>query len=350
MVRQTASDRRRVCGGDGIVAKSKPSCAADRSARRRVARSVGRGGRSDLRSSGRYSGRVASDFVSSLVTVDFALPNRNDSLPNKEPNPMTRSYINTTRMDELSANLSPKEIAVLVTLREVRLATASQLQRLHFADDSPRNRARVLQAMNERGLITRLDRVVGGRRAGSSGFLYSLGVAGLRLLLVGQDGPVRRPSTPGAPFVAHALAVTELAVRLREAERRGDFQILDFQAEPQCWRRHPGPGGGTETCKPDAYVRLAIGAFDDSWFVEVDRSTESATTLDRKLGAYRRYWSSGIEQAKVGIFPRVLWLVPDERRHQVVSDACNRQPAEAWQLHQVTIYDDAVNLMIGGAS
>lgn len=263
---------------------------------------------------------------------------------------MTRSYINTTRIEELSASLSPKEIAVLITLREVRLASASQLQRLHFPDDSLRNRARVLQAMTERGLICRLDRVVGGRRAGSSGFLYSLGVAGLRLLLVGQDGPIRRPSTPGAPFVAHALAVTELAVRLREAERRGGFQVLDLQAEPQCWRRHPGSGGGTETCKPDAYVRLAIGAFEDSWFIEVDRSTESASTLARKLDAYRRYWSSGMEQAKVGVFPRVLWLVPDERRHQIVVDTCSRQPSEAWKLHQVTVYDDAVDLMIGGAS
>ena len=263
---------------------------------------------------------------------------------------MSRLYINSTRLDELSATLSPKEIAVLITLREVRLASASQLQRLHFAHDTLRNRARVLQGMTERGLITRLDRVVGGRRAGSSGFLYSLGVAGLRLLLVGHDGPVRRPSTPGAPFVAHALAVTELAVRLRESERSAGFQILDFEAEPQCWRRHPGPGGGTETCKPDAYVRLANGEFEDSFFIEVDRSTESVTTLTRKLDAYRRYWSSGIEQAKHGVFPRVLWLVPDERRHQVVVDACHRQPADSWQLHLVTLYDDAADLMIGGTS
>jgi hypothetical protein len=204
--------------------------------------------------------------------------------------------------------------------------------------------------MTERGLICRLDRVVGGRRAGSAGFLYSLGVAGLRLLLVSQDGPVRRPSTPGAPFVAHALAVTELAVRLREAERQGGFQILDFQAEPQCWRKHPGPGGGSEICKPDAYVRLANGAFEDSFFIEVDRSTENISTLTRKLDAYRRYWSSGIEQAKHGVFPRVLWLVPNERRHQVVVDACNRQPADAWQLHQVTLYDDAIGLMVGDGS
>jgi hypothetical protein len=204
--------------------------------------------------------------------------------------------------------------------------------------------------MTERGLVTRLDRVVGGRRAGSAGFLYSLGVAGLRLLVVGQNGPVRRPSTPGAPFVAHALAVTELAVRLREAERQGGFQILDFQAEPQCWRKHPGPGGGSEICKPDAYVRLANGTFEDSFFIEVDRSTENISTLTRKLDAYRRYWSNGIEQAKHGVFPRVIWLVPNERRHQVVVDACNRQPADAWQLHQVTLYDDAIGLMVGDGS
>ena len=263
---------------------------------------------------------------------------------------MSRSYINTIRLEQLADSITPKERAILTTLRQVRLASASQIQRLHFIDTTARNRRQVLQSMAERGLVTRLDRVVGGRRSGSAAYLYGLGVAGQRLLVQSEGIRVRRPVTPGAPFVRHALAVTELAVRLYSTERRGGVDILDLQTEPLCWRRFPGPGGGGDICKPDAYIRLGLGAFEESYFIELDLASESPGTLDRKLDVYRRYWASGMEQSRRGVFPRVLWLVPDLRRHQVVVDACGRQPAEAWQLHHVTLFEDAVGLMTGGES
>jgi hypothetical protein len=59
-------------------------------------------------------------------------------------------------------------------------------------------------------LISRLDRVVGGRRSGSAGFVYALDVAGQRTLERVTASPVRRPTTPGAPFVRHVLAVSEI--------------------------------------------------------------------------------------------------------------------------------------------
>lgn len=263
---------------------------------------------------------------------------------------MSRDYINSARLEQLADAISPKELAVLVTLQQVRLASGAQLERLHFVGQSTRNRQSVLQSMAERGLITRLERTIGGRRSGSAGYLYALGVAGRRLVDRKYGARVRRPSTPGAPFVAHALAVTELIVRLRETERPGGLAVLEVQTEPQCWRRHPGPGGGTEICKPDAYIRLGVGEFEDSWMLELDTGSESPATLARKLDAYRRYFASGIEQSWRGVFPRILWVVPDLRRHQVVVDACSRQPADAWRLHLVTVFEDAVGLMTGDAS
>ncbi len=263
---------------------------------------------------------------------------------------MSRRYINSSRLDQLADRLSPKERAILLTLQQVRLASASQLGRLHFVGKTSRYRTMVLKRLADRGLVARLDRTVGSHRAGSAGYLYAMSTAGQRLIDRTSDGPLRRVTTPGTLFVAHTLAVTELVVRLREAERRGGFEILDFETEPQCWRSHPGPGGATVTCKPDAYLRLGIGAYEDSWFLEIDLASEGPTTLTRKLDAYRRYWASGLEQARRGVFPRVLWLVPNLRRHQVVVDACGRQPAESWQLHQLTLYDDAVGLITGGES
>jgi hypothetical protein len=263
---------------------------------------------------------------------------------------MRRTYLSSARIEELRGDLSPKEMAIIKSLNQLRLASASQLERLHFPGDSARNRRRVLQAMTERGLLFRLDRVIGGQRAGSSGFQYSLGVAGKRILAEHQGVRIRQATATGSPFQAHTLAVTEVAVRLYEAERAGLVEVLDFQGEPHCWRRYPGPGGASVTCKPDAYVRLGIGQFSDSYFIEVDRGFESPETLAKKANEYRRYWASGIEQSWRGVFPRVLWTTPDERRYQTLVDILGRQPAESWALHLTTTYDNAISIMTEGAA
>ena len=261
---------------------------------------------------------------------------------------MSRSYFNSARIDRLAGQLSDRDVAILSTLDCVRLATGGQLEALHFDSSTARHRRRVLQSLTDLRLISRLDRQIGGVRAGSSGFLFALDIGGQHVLARATNRPVRRPSTPGAPFVRHALGVTDLFVGLVQAERQGLVQLLDFETEPAAWRRYPGPGGGVAVVKPDAHIRLGSGAFLDSWFVELDRGTESPSTLTRKADAYRAHYVSGAEQRHHGVYPKVLWLVPHERRYQVVVDVCGRQPADSWQLHQVTLISDAVGLMTGG--
>lgn len=138
-------------------------------------------------------------------------------------------------------------------------------------------------------------------------------------------------------------------MRLVEASRSGRIELLEFTTEPRCWRSFPGRGGGRAVLKPDAFVRIASGDYEDAWAIEVDLGTESPTTITNKLDVYRAYWSSGIEQANRGVFPRVIWTVPDQRRAEVITDRCGRQPAEAWSLFMVTLFEGAVGLMAGEA-
>jgi hypothetical protein len=243
--------------------------------------------------------------------------------------------------------LSERDMEVLETLQRVRLASASQLGRLHFSTATAQVRRRALLSLDNRRLVVRLDRQIGGIKAGSSGYLYELSDVGQRVLNTSSGEPRRRPTSPGSTFVRHALAVTEIYVQLVEASRLNQFELLEFEAEPQCWRSFPGRGGGRTVLKPDAFVRIGSGDYEDSWMVEVDLATESATTITNKLDAYRSYWSSGIDQAERGVFPRVLWTVPDQRRAEVITDRCGRQPAEAWSLFMVTLFEGAVGLMAG---
>ena len=257
-------------------------------------------------------------------------------------------YVTARRLADLSGSLSPRDRDVLTTLRRVRVASGQHLERLHFTDVTRRQTRSVLASLVARRLVSRLPRVVGGVRAGSAGYVYALDVAGLRLLQLGQPRP-QRPWSIGQTFLAHSLAVTQLYVELVEADRTGGLRLVEFATEPACWRWFSGPGGGRVALKPDGFAVVRLGGFEDTWFLEVDRATESMPTISRKADAYRQYWQSGTEQAHGGVFPVVLWLVPDARRQAAFVDALGRQPADAWQLFQVALLAEGVQHIARGA-
>jgi hypothetical protein len=260
---------------------------------------------------------------------------------------MSAPYLTRGRIDRLGRHLSDRDWAVIHTLARVRVATAGQLERLHFTDVSRRQTRSVLASLVDRRLVARLPRRVGGVRGGSAGHILVLDVAGQRLTRA-SGGRVQRPWPVGTPFLAHSLAVTDLLVGLTEAARAsgGAVRLVDFVAEPGCWR----PVAPGVVLKPDAEVVMQLGSYEDRWFIELDRATESRTTLDRKLDRYVAHWRTGREQATTGVYPRVLWVVPDEARHAVLIDAFGRQPVEAWPLFAAVTADEAVNRVVGGAA
>jgi len=260
---------------------------------------------------------------------------------------MSRRYLTANRLAELDRDLSPRDRMLLATLARLRLVTGRQLERLLYTDVTRRRAQQALASLTQRQLVVRLPRLVGGIRAGSAGHVYALDAAGRRLTFRDLRRSLR-PWGVGVPFLAHTLAISELYVRLVEAERAGAMQLRDFVAEPGCWRSFTGPYGRT-VLKPDAYVITRLGDFEDHWFIEVDRGTEATTTLARKCDVYRRYWQTGTEQARREIFPKVLWLVPDQRRYDALVEVFGRQPAEAWQLFAVALFDEAVNAIARGA-
>ena len=157
---------------------------------------------------------------------------------------------------------------------------------------------------------------------------------------------LRRPWEPSRLFAEHVLAASELYVQLREAERRVELELLNFQAEPAAWRHWSGPGGETKVLKPDGFVHLALGEYEHACFVEIDRATESLSVIARKARVYVDYWQTGIEQRSLGLFPRVVWLTTTAKRAEQLVDALGRLDAETWQLFQVGLIPDGVQLLI----
>lgn len=268
-----------------------------------------------------------------------------------------RPYVTAKRLAVLERTIGPRERAIIDTLDRLRVATTEQLRRLHFADLTPRSAARqapkMLARLAEQRIACKLERQLGGARAGSRAAVWSLDTAGQRLASV--CGPAggrgcRRPWTPSLAFIAHRLAVSECFVAVTERCRVGGCKLLDFDAEPLSWRRYASPYGGASVLKPDAFVRLAAGEFERGSFVEIDRATESRSTLAAKLRSYRTFWETGREQDRFGYFPKVVFVVPGEERKEVLVDLFAAQPEDTWPLWQVVLAADLPSAFAGEAS
>ena len=252
----------------------------------------------------------------------------------------------SARAAALRRNLSDRDLAILSSLVRVRLMTVGQIQRLHVVTGSHLTQLRrtrnTLQHLHDLQLVVRLPRAVGGVRAGSSGYIYGLSGLGQAVLdIPGTYGRRRRSVWDTKPhFEDHVLAVTELYIRLVEACRAHSADLLAFDAEPACWRTFTGAGGEPVTLKPDAFVRVGVGEIERSAFVEVDLATESPATLRRKCLVFVAYWRAGLEQQRHGVFPTVLWLVPDEQRRRRLAEVVRHLPHDVQHLFDVALLGD----------
>jgi Replication-relaxation len=258
----------------------------------------------------------------------------------------TSSRCSATRLTQIVGDLADQDRSVLLWLSEVRLASGSQLARRLWAADAPtdtRARAarRTLARLERLRLIDRLGHRVGGVRGGSASIIYGLGPVGRRVLArTGFTG--KRLGTPGDRHVAHTLAITELGVGLHEAGLRGELDLIEIQTEPHCWRSFLGLMGAPQTLKPDLFVRIGVGAYEDRWFIEMDLATEAGGTLRGKVRQYLSHYRGGGEQSQHGVYPRVLWAVPDHRRSEQITDVLLELPESVRRLFVVWARDEVI--------
>lgn len=266
---------------------------------------------------------------------------------------MTARYVTAAVARELNRQLTEADLAVLRRVLELRFVSGDQLWRMHFAGSTDRAARRALLRLTRLDVLERLPRQVGGVRAGSAGFVYRLGLAGQRVAL--ERGWIdnrrrRRSRVPGTLFLRHALAVAELHARLVEADRTRRLELLELRAEPACWRTFGGIGPQRLILKPDSYLRLGAGDFELSYFIEVDLGSEGVGALTRQLRAYAAYFESGREQAERGVFPKVLWLAPSERRAEAIRECVRGLPRRARQLFATAEFADAITALTGEAA
>jgi hypothetical protein len=252
-------------------------------------------------------------------------------------------------LPQLNQLLSDRDREVIHSIASHRFLTGKQLERFHFTDHaSPETGARVcrsvLARLTREGILSRLERRVGGVRAGSASHVYCLGWTGRRL--VGET-TARRVSEPSRTFLEHTLAVAEAHLMLREAASHGEFELVEVQIEPVCWRAFTGANGAPARVRPDLHVISGRGELEYCWFLEIDLGSEHRPTVVGKCRTYEEYWRTGLEQQRSHTFPLVVWVTPDQDRASELDRAIRGARTLKQELFRVVSADQLVELFAG---
>lgn len=275
------------------------------------------------------------------TTPDFSKFKIHDSYCNPitktNPSGAGRHHLSRQQLEAVLANLSERDTEIIASIQRYRYLLTSQLQRLHFSDASTptaglRAASRSLKKLRELGLIDHLARRIGGVRAGSGAMVWHLTHAGERLIYLHSQKltPTKRFFEPSPYFLAHTLAVAEVAVQLTELCRNHHgIELSALQPEPGCWRSY-SECGSILVLKPDLFAVTLSGRYEDRWFFEIDLDTESPVKVVEKCKKYHRYYRSGLEQKESEVFPLTVWIVPTaERRDRIIAHvrkAFEKQP------------------------
>ena len=253
--------------------------------------------------------------------------------------------------------LSIQEGHVLKFLLKAKYVTTKQLARLYFTDSVSSSTALrranlTTKKLNEKDYIGHLDRRIGGVRAGSGSFVWTISTKGLKWLKHFKPSlAITRQNhyEPTWHHLEHTLAISEIYVQLTELKNMHLVQSIDkFQFEPSCWRGWLDNYAGRMILKPDCYIEISLDNYLYNYFVEVDKNSESLARVINKSKQYIRYYNLNIEQKETGVFPLVLWVVPDEKRKLAIEQRIQKELQDYWELFQVITLDDFKDFMTGG--
>lgn len=265
---------------------------------------------------------------------------------------MSRPATGRRGLHRLREDMTGRDHSILGQVADLRLISARQIEIIHFPNEdhasalsAARSCRRVLERMVRDRLLIRLERRIGGVRAGSASYVYAIGPVGERILDMG--GTRRRFREPSTFLALHTLAISQLVVDVTVASRQRRLEMLQVQTEPVCWRTHQTGYGAREIIKPDLFLAVGVGEYEHRWFLEVDLGTQHIPTVIRKCFAYEQYYRSGTEQAARDVFPRILWLMQHTERVEHLQTAIAADPRLTSELFVVTTTERAVPVLTG---
>jgi hypothetical protein len=204
----------------------------------------------------------------------------------------------------LSFKAQARDLGLLRDLFESRVMTAAHVATLCFDGRNEAAKKR-LQKLKAGGLIGQRKRTVNEK---SVLFLTRKGFS----VLTGHNALSEYPRLSPSAFdkrasvseltLRHELEVMDVKAAFHSALGKSDtFSIAEFSTWPllhQFKARRPGYAGDEVLVKPDGFVRIHEkekdgGVSEHTFFLEVDRSSETQQTLVNRAGCYLDYYKSG---------------------------------------------------------
>ena len=203
----------------------------------------------------------------------------------------------------ITLQLQNRDFKILDGLFESRVMTSAHIAALYF-DDKKEAAKKRLQKIKATGLITERKRRV---NEPSILFLTRKGHALLTDEKLIPDFPKLSPTAfekraDVSPLtIRHELDVMDVKAAFYSALKNSEtFSIAEFSTWPLLHQfQAKRPGHETEVLvKPDGFVRIREkekdgGVSEHTFFLEVDRSTETQNTLVNRAGCYLDYYKSG---------------------------------------------------------
>ena len=246
----------------------------------------------------------------------------------------------------------PMQARLLALVAAHRFATTTQLARLtapEYASPASalRQTQRHLASLAQQRLLTSLERRVGGWQGGSAVTIWAATTRGQRLVAAeDEEAPRRqRPREVSTTFLDHLLAITEVRTSIEEAVRQEADTEAAVALEPDCWLTRLGPSGQPQLLRPDLAVTITSPAYEDRYLMEVDRATENP---GRVIATCWRYQEHQAQASDDGVFPLVVWLVPNDRRRHRLERAIAHSTGLLRDLFRVIRLDQLPALVHGG--
>lgn len=234
-------------------------------------------------------------------------------------------------------SLQPRDLDVLASLFESRLATREHLAELHFAGsyEAAQNR---LKKLKDARLIKAKQTEIGRPE------ILSLALRGFDALkahkrlerypqFTRENFEDRKPLSPVT--VEHELAVMNVkAAFVREARTNwDDLTVQEFLTWPLLYSFRAFTSTGAldaQDVRPDGFIELCVPE-RMRFFLEVDRGSEKLDTLLRKCIGYQHFYQSGGMARRHGAIDprdapfRVIFSVESEARRNNIAEALVRE-------------------------
>lgn len=212
--------------------------------------------------------------------------------------------------------LLQRDVNLVRGVAEFGSMTTDQIFALYFYGMARTTCTRRLNILVENGTLSKVPVRLSLRDTGAPLGCFQIGKNSWRSFYTSNYRQVRDQMK-----LVHTLAIVDTFVAIKQAERAGQIDILNYAVEYEAWINLAG-----SDIRPDMFVDLGLVERKErvvQW-VEVDNSSERYKHIKEKLDRYRHAYNHS-DKYPLDIFPQVVFLANTAERARELRQMVGRE-------------------------